>query len=80
MSLTLTLTPETERLLRDVMARGGYRSEDELVRRALCLVSEHDDLVAAVSEGLSDADAGRSRPLRDVDAGLRAKYGIRRDV
>ncbi|HEX6986528.1 MAG TPA: type II toxin-antitoxin system ParD family antitoxin [Planctomycetaceae bacterium] len=78
--MSLTLSPETERLLRDVMARGAYDSEDELVRQALRLLTERDELVEAVSEGLADADAGRARPLRDVDADLRTRYGIRRDA
>ena len=78
--MSFTLSPETERLLRTKLRDGGYASEDDLIRDALRALGERDDFFAAVTEGASDADAGRTRPLREADAALRSKYGIRRDA
>ncbi len=69
--------PDVEKLVREHMAAGGYASEDEVLRDALQALGEfvhspeevdeeHRQTVAAVREGLADADAGRMRPLRTV--------------
>jgi Arc/MetJ-type ribon-helix-helix transcriptional regulator len=69
--------PDVERLIREHMASGGYTSEDELLRDALQTLgefvhskeevdAEYRQTVAAVREGVADAEAGRMRPLRAV--------------
>lgn len=76
------LPPDVEKLVRDQMAAGGYASEDEVLRDALKALGEfvhaQEDMdeeyrqtVAAVREGVADADAGRMRPLRDIIDGVR---------
>ena len=71
--------PDVAKLLRDCMAAGGYASEDEALRQALLAFGEfvhapgeasdeYRQSVAAVREGVADAEAGRMRPLRDVIA------------
>jgi Arc/MetJ-type ribon-helix-helix transcriptional regulator len=68
---------DVEKLVRDHMAAGGYASEDEVLREALRLFGqfvhspeeageEYRQAIAAVHEGVADAEAGRMRPLRDV--------------
>jgi hypothetical protein len=37
--------------------------------------TEYDEIRAAVSEGLAQAERGEGKPARDVFAGLRARYG-----
>ena len=37
---------------------------------------EEEEAIADIREGLAQADAGLLRPFREVDAELRAKYGI----
>jgi hypothetical protein len=37
--------------------------------------TEHDEIRAAVSEGLAQAERGEGKPARDVFAGLRARHG-----
>lgn len=76
MSPTEALSPETERLVRSELACGQFPTRDALIREGVRLVSERREFEQAVSEGLADADAGRTRPLRDVDADLRRKHGI----
>jgi len=69
--------PDVQKLLRDHMATGGYPSEDDVLRDALKVLGEfvnsRDEIdeeyrqtVAAVREGLADAEAGRMRPLRTI--------------
>lgn len=69
--------PDVEKLVRDHMATGGYASEDEVLREALHAFGEfvHSpeeaseefrQTVAAVREGMADAEAGRVRPLREI--------------
>ncbi len=40
--------------------------------------AEHDEIHAAVSEGLAQAECGEGKPARDVFAGLRARHGLPR--
>lgn len=76
--MSLTLSAETERLLRDQMAQGDFATEDDLLREALKALASQRDVLAAIADGLSDLDAGRTRPLREADSDLRANHGIRR--
>ena len=76
--------PDVEKLVRDHMATGAYTSEDEVLREALRAFGEfvhspedvdeeYRQTVAAVQEGLADAEAGRMRPLRDIIDEARGK-------
>ena len=69
--------PDVEQLVREQMAHGGYASEDDLLRDALCMLraftpsaedarQEYRETVAAVSEGAVDMEAGRLTPLRQL--------------
>jgi Arc/MetJ-type ribon-helix-helix transcriptional regulator len=69
--------PDVDKLVRDHMATGGYASEDDVLREALLAFGEfarcpdevdeeYRQAVAAVQEGMADAEAGRMRPLRDI--------------
>jgi predicted transcriptional regulator len=72
--------PELDRLVRAELATGIYRSEDDVLVEAMQALRDRDESIAGVREGLADLDAGRVRPLGDVDAELRTKYGIGRDA
>jgi putative addiction module CopG family antidote len=62
-SMSLTLSPETERLLRRKARDGGYASVDDLIRDALRALDERNALLTAVAEGENDVSAGPVRPL-----------------
>jgi antitoxin ParD1/3/4 len=82
--MTLTLTPELERFVRDEVRRGAFASSSEYVRdlvrerylkerdRAAKLIA----LDAALARGIADAEAGRVMPLSEAFARLRADLGI----
>ncbi|HKH44360.1 MAG TPA: type II toxin-antitoxin system ParD family antitoxin [Thermoanaerobaculia bacterium] len=66
--MDVTLTPEFERLIRDKVASGLYASESEVIREALRLLKDRDELkLLAVDElrreiqkGLDQLDRGES--------------------
>jgi Arc/MetJ-type ribon-helix-helix transcriptional regulator len=69
------------------MATGAYASEDEVLRDALQALGEavHSQIeiedeyrqtVAAVEEGMTDAEAGRMRALRAVIDEARGKRSL----
>lgn len=71
--------PELDRLIREELATGAYASEDDLLLEAVRSLRDQEELMAGIREGLDDIEAGRVRPLHEVDAELRAKYSIPRD-
>lgn len=71
--------PMLGRLVREELATGAYKSEDDVLVEALQALRDRDETIAGIREGLVDLDAGRVRPLGDVDALLRTKHGIARN-
>jgi len=67
-----------DQLVREELATGAYRSEDDVLVEAMQALRDRDEAVAGIREGLSDLDAGRVRSLGDVDAELRTKHAIAR--
>jgi predicted transcriptional regulator len=68
--------PMLDQLVREELATGVYRSEDEVLVEAMQALRDRNEATAGIREGLSDLDAGRVRSLGNVDAELRTKYGI----
>jgi Arc/MetJ-type ribon-helix-helix transcriptional regulator len=73
---------DVEKLIEHHMALGGYASPEDVLRDALDALgqfahsaterdAEYRETVAAVREGLADAEAGRMRLLRDFIADTR---------
>lgn len=66
--MDVTLTPELERLIHDKVATGLYASQDEVIREALRLLRDRDelrllaveDLRREVQKGLDQLDRGES--------------------
>ena len=65
---------DLQTLVRAKMATGKYASEDELLRQALVVLSDHEDAVANIQEGLDDEAAGRLRPFNMVTQHLETAY------
>jgi predicted transcriptional regulator len=68
--------PMLDQLVREELATGAYRSEDDVLVEAMQALRDRDEAIAGIREGLSDLDAGRVRPLGDVDSELRTKHAI----
>lgn len=59
MTININLTPQLEAMVRDKVASGRYGSASEVVREALRLMQEHDQLRAIKLEQLrTDVRAG----------------------
>lgn len=77
--MTLTLTEELERFVRDEARRGAFASNSEYVRNLIRerYLQERDReaqlkaLDEALARGIADADAGRAMPLDDAFRRLR---------
>jgi predicted transcriptional regulator len=81
-AMDIVLSPATQKLLEHRMKKGGYSSPDEVMRIALEQWDRQDadpdeDLdekgLAAIEEGLAQAERGECRTLDDVRAEFRAK-------
>jgi predicted transcriptional regulator len=72
--------PALGQLVREELATVAYRSEDDVLVEAMQGLRDRDEAIAGIREGLSDLDAGRARPIGDVDAELRTKHGIARNA
>ena len=69
--MDVTLTPELEHLIQDKVASGLYASESEVIREALRLLKDRDelkllaieDLRREIQKGLDQLDRGESVPF-----------------
>ena len=76
--------PDVEKLVKQQMVNGEYRSEDDLLRDALqALDSQRNVIIDAdpvvvdgIRRGLDDLKSGRFQPLGEFDAEFRARHGI----
>ncbi|WP_337738837.1 type II toxin-antitoxin system ParD family antitoxin [Agrobacterium vitis] len=62
----------------NLIKAGCYNSFSEFPRKGICLIEEREKRLAAldiaIARGVADADAGRSKPVRDVAKRLTTKY------
>jgi len=73
--MNVSLTPELEALIQEKVSSGLYHSASEVVREALRLLHERDELRNSrlqelrkeIAVGIEQADRGETAPL-DVDA------------
>ncbi len=68
--------PNVRQLIEEAENFGEYDSEDDVLRDALsALIRQKKDL-AAIREGIADMNAGRFRPIAEVDAEIRGSLGF----
>lgn len=73
--MPLQVSPELSATIQEEMATGNYDSEEQLLRAALLALREQREDLAAVQAGIDDWQAGRTRPLAEVTAGIREHFG-----
>lgn len=84
--MNVSLTPELERLVAEKVDAGRYASASEVVREALRLLEERDQirearieaLKAKVAVGIADLDAGRvsHSTADDIKRRARERFGV----
>jgi Arc/MetJ-type ribon-helix-helix transcriptional regulator len=81
--MTITLTPQTQKLVEERMKRGGFATPDDLVRIALETLDQvegeaFEDLDDETRQAIERAEAqsarGEGRPWEDVKSELRARF------
>ena len=81
MALSISLTPQLEQMVRDKVESGMYNSASEVVREALRLLDEQEELRqirlkrlrAEIQKGI---DSGPPIPFDEVMQNLRDHFGI----
>ena len=74
--MTISLTPELDRLLNEKLASGYYGSVEEVLTAAFRALSDEEQTIAAITEGNEDYLAGRYTSLEESDAEFRRKHGL----
>jgi putative addiction module CopG family antidote len=74
--MTISLTPELDRVLNEKLASGKYGSVEELLTAAFRALNEEEETISAIAEGNSDFEAGRFEDWKTSDAEFRKKRGI----
>jgi antitoxin ParD1/3/4 len=78
MAISADLGSRLEDVVSRLVTTGRYNSKSEVLREGVRLVEEREKrlavLDAALAKGISDADAGRSKPAEEVFDRLEAKY------
>lgn len=80
--MNISLTPALEKMLQDKVASGLYNSASEVVREALRLLFDRDELQKnriaelnrEIEKGLADIDAGRVTDGKTVLSNLLKRY------
>jgi Arc/MetJ-type ribon-helix-helix transcriptional regulator len=81
--MTISLSPETQKLLEERMKRGGFATPDDAVRVALEMLEQYEgealedldpDTLAAIERAEAQSARGEGRPWEEVKAELRAKF------
>ena len=84
--MTITLSPETQKMLEHRMQLNGFKNPDDALRAALMTMEETEEqqeddrspeTLEAIRRGLADAEAGRTRPWEDVKRDLLARRAKR---
>ena len=78
--MSISLTPDLNRLVQEKLAAGIYRSEEEVLQAALLALDAQEQTLAAITEGYADFEAGRIRPFDEADAEFRSRYGLPEDA
>ena len=76
--ISADLGKQLESYIQQLVDTGRYGSKSEVLREGVRLVQDRETRLAAldasIMRGIADADAGRTKPARDVFDRLEAKY------
>jgi putative addiction module CopG family antidote len=74
--MSISLSPEFERLVQGKIALGTYKTEDEVLRAAFQALEAQEETLAAIAEGYADFQAGRCEDWDVADAEFRKLHNI----
>jgi antitoxin ParD1/3/4 len=76
--MTITLRPEQEQLVRDLLRSGGYENAEDAIDSALEMLRSQNEWLLAnrgaidarIRQGIAELDRGEGIPEADLDAHL----------
>jgi Arc/MetJ-type ribon-helix-helix transcriptional regulator len=74
--MAYTFPSDLQQSIQALLATGKYDSEDAVLRSAVAALRQREEDIAAIRAGIADMEAGRYRPLAEVDAEFRQKHGL----
>ncbi len=74
--MTITLPEETLRTAEQLATAGGHASVNEFLESLIDAARDKAGDLAAIREGLAQADAGQMRPLNEAMADIARKLGL----
>lgn len=81
--ISADLGKQLESYIQQLVDTGRYGSKSEVLREGVRLVQDRETrlvaLDASIMRGIADADAGRTKPARDVFDRLDVKYRVMAD-
>lgn len=77
--MSFPIPPDLQERIDSQLAGGQYKTETDVLRAAITALENVQQDFESIHAGVADMEAGRVRPLAEVDAQLRAKYDIPRD-
>lgn len=81
--ISADLGKQLESYIQKLVDTGRYGSKSEVLREGVRLVQDRETRLAAldasIMRGIADADAGHTKPARDVFDRLEAKYSAMAD-
>jgi antitoxin ParD1/3/4 len=81
--MNLSLNPTVQKFIEDKVQAGQYATPEDVIHAAISRLQDEEELgedeldeeeLAAIEEGLAQADRGEGRPWEEVREELRAKY------
>ncbi len=76
--MSYAFPPDLKSLVDKHFSLGKYTSEEDVLREAMRALEDREAIWQDVALGIADLEAGRGKPLEEVDARLRAKFNIPR--
>jgi antitoxin ParD1/3/4 len=79
--MTIDLPEHREQFVRDLVRRGRYASEAEVIEQAVRLLQEREAaeqarVLEGIRQGLEDMRAGRGQPADQVFAEIRREFNL----
>lgn len=71
--MTVEITPKLEALIQDLLRRGEYQDESEVLDEALKLLQKREELRAEIRTGIEELERGEQIDGQEVFNELRAR-------
>ena len=72
----MMLSPAQEKVVRGLIDRGHFASEEEAITAALRLLADQVAILDGNRRGIKDLEAGRSLPADEVFAEIRREFNL----